>query len=284
LKSKKKLLANQEIKWGLIICVSYLVWTLSWFIYSHLILGEFSNPFVPTINISAEVLAPSFEHIFGTDIYGRSLFQLVSMGLLYSIIVSILVCTISAVIGLFVGYAIAVGGPVFSKFCDLITNLIFVFPTILIAIIFLSISERSSMALIMVLVFTSWPGYARIVRGEVKRVLGIFYVEGDRAIGYGQFRLLRKSILPAILPQLLIHIVLGLSGAIMSEATLGFLGLGGSEYSWGVLLGISKSVLLEAPHMVIILSLLIAVLIIGLNLLGDGLRDYLDPKSDIKRK
>ena len=72
---------------------------------------------------------------------------------------------------------------------------------------------------------------------------------------------------------------MGVSGVIISEATLGFLGLGGSEYSWGVMLSMAKGVLLEAPYMVIILSLVMSLLIIGLNLFGDGLRDYLDPKN-----
>jgi peptide/nickel transport system permease protein len=78
---------------------------------------------------------------------------------------------------------------------------------------------------------------------------------------------------------MLVHIVLGVSGVIISEAALGFLGLGGSEYSWGAMLSIAKTVLLEAPYIVIILSVVMAGLIIGLNLLGDGLRDYLDPRN-----
>ncbi|MFZ8934809.1 MAG: ABC transporter permease, partial [Bacteriovoracaceae bacterium] len=85
--------------------------------------------------------------------------------------------------------------------------------------------------------------------------------------------------IPGIFPVLSIHLILGISGVIISEATLGFLGLGGSAYSWGALLSLSKTVLLEAPYIVIIFSLVLAGLIIGLNLLGDGLRDYLDPKS-----
>jgi peptide/nickel transport system permease protein len=82
-----------------------------------------------------------------------------------------------------------------------------------------------------------------------------------------------------MLPIFMVHIILSLSGVIISEATLGFLGLGGSEYSWGVLLSMGKGVLLEAPFIVIITSLALGFLIIGLNLLGDGFRDYLDPKS-----
>ena len=88
-----------------------------------------------------------------------------------------------------------------------------------------------------------------------------------------------KVIIPAILPVMIVNMVLGISGVIISEAALGFLGLGGSPYSWGALLATSKTVLLEAPFIAVIISLTMAGLIIGLNLFGDGLRDYLDPKE-----
>ncbi|MFG1484173.1 ABC transporter permease subunit, partial [Halobacteriovorax sp. HFRX-2_2] len=130
----------------------------------------------------------------------------------------------------------------------------------------------------------SWPGYARIARGETMRVLNLGYVESARAIGVSEFRLFYKSILPSIVPVISIHFVLGISGVIISEASLGFLGLGASEYSWGAILAMAKLVLLEAPHVVIVTSLLMTGLIISLNLFGDGLRDYLDPKLKGKGK
>ena len=86
-------------------------------------------------------------------------------------------------------------------------------------------------------------------------------------------------LIPGILPVVFVQMVLGISGVVISEATLGFLGLGGSKFSWGNLLSMGKMVLLEAPHIVVIVSLVMAGLIIGLNLFGDGLRDYLDPKK-----
>jgi peptide/nickel transport system permease protein len=143
----------------------------------------------------------------------------------------------------------------------------------------MSFSGQSLFGLIFVLIFTGWPSYAKLARGETKRILGLCYLEGAKAIGSSKIRIFFKIMIPEILPIFLVHIILGLSGVIISEATLGFLGLGGSEYSWGVLLSMGKSVLLEAPYIVIITSLVLGILIIGLNLLGDGLRDYLDPKS-----
>jgi peptide/nickel transport system permease protein len=130
------------------------------------------------------------------------------------------------------------------------------------------------------MIITGWPGFAKISRNETKRILSLTYVESAKAIGISEFRLFFKIFLPELLPIITVNIVLNISGVIISEAALGFLGLGGSPYSWGSLLSNAKTVLLEAPHLSIILSLLMGGLIIGLNLVGDGLRDYLDPKEN----
>jgi ABC-type dipeptide/oligopeptide/nickel transport system permease subunit len=178
------------------------------------------------------------------------------------------------------GY-LAVKAPSWFKLVfDLLINLIFIFPSILIAIMIMAVTGQSMKGLIFALVITGWSGYAKIARGEAKRVLALTYVEGARAIGVGEFRLFFKIIIPAILPVMIVNMVLGVSGVIISEAALGFLGLGASPYSWGAMLGAAKTVLLEAPHIAMILSLTMAGLIIGLNLLGDGLRDYLDPNEN----
>ena len=161
------------------------------------------------------------------------------------------------------------------------TNLIFIFPRILIAIVFMSMSDQSLWGLTFILIFTNWPGYARISRGEIKRVLGLSYIESSKAVGISDTRLFLTIILPAISPQIIIHMVLGMGGVIISESVLGFLGLGGSTYSWGAMLAMAKNVLLESPHLVIILSAVVAGLIIGFNIIGDGLRDILDPKEKV---
>ena len=143
----------------------------------------------------------------------------------------------------------------------------------------MAVTGQSMKGLIFALIVTGWSGYAKIARGESKRILSLTYVEGARAIGIGEIRLFLKIIIPALIPIMIVNMVLGISGVIISEAALGFLGLGASPYSWGAMLSAGKTVLLEAPHITIILSLSMAGLIIGLNLLGDGLRDYLDPKE-----
>jgi ABC-type dipeptide/oligopeptide/nickel transport system permease subunit len=276
----KRASLNNEMKWGVSILSVYVFWAIGWFIYSYFIGGSITDPYLPIASMKLELLSPGEgSFLFGTDIYGRSLFEILSAGLNYSLGVALTVSLVSGFIGITIGY-LSVTGPRFVQITsDLMINLIFIFPSILIAIMVMSVTGQSFWGLVFALVITGWPGYARIARGETMRVLGLSYVEAARAIGMGNLRMFFGVIIPAIMPFLIVHIVLGISGVIVSEAALGFLGLGGSEYSWGSMLAIAKSVLLEAPHLVIFLSMAMAGLIIGLNLLGDGLRDYLDPRK-----
>ena len=270
--SKKRL--KNEFKIGSVILSIYVIWFLSWIIYS-----SFSGGETLLRGDMTKELLPPFKHgyILGTDIYGRSILEILSKGLSYSLGVAFLVSLTSSAIGVTMGYLSVTGPKSVRIFTDLLTNLIFIFPSILIAIMVMSVIGQSFWGLVFALIVTGWPGYARIARGETMRVMSLAYVESAKAIGMGKMRLFFTVILPAILPFILVHVILGLSGVIVSEASLGFLGLGGSEFSWGAMLAMAKTILLEAPFLVIILSIMMAGLIIGLNLVGDGLRDYLDP-------
>jgi len=277
-KNKRKI--NKEIKVGFALISTYLLWTVAWIIYSYFIKGEISNPYFPESDMTKELLRPGVGGFFlGTDIYGRSIIEILSAGLAYSLGISFTVSFTTATIGIIIGYLSVTGNQAIKVLSDLVINLIFIFPSILIAIMVMSVTGQSFWGLVFALIITGWPGYAKIARGETMRVMGLSYVESARAIGVTELRLFTRVIIPAILPLMMVHIVLGVSGVIISEAALGFLGLGGSEYSWGAMLAIAKSVLLEAPYIVVILSVVMAGLIIGLNLLGDGLRDYLDPRK-----
>ncbi|OUR93705.1 hypothetical protein A9Q84_19780 [Halobacteriovorax marinus] len=276
----KKNKINKEIKIGFVLISSYLLWAVAWIVYSHFIKGEITSPYFPESDMTKELLRPGVNgFMLGTDIYGRSIIEILSAGLAYSLGISFMVSFTTATIGIIVGYLSVTGNQTIKILSDLVINLIFIFPSILIAIMVMSVTGQSFWGLVFALVITGWPGYAKIARGETLRVMNISYVESARAVGVTELRLFTRVVIPAILPLMMVHIVLGVSGVIISEAALGFLGLGGSEYSWGGMLAIAKSVLLEAPYIVIILSVVMAGLIIGLNLLGDGLRDYLDPRK-----
>lgn len=271
---------TKEMKWGFGILSLYVVWAIGWFIYKYFIAGSPTKPYAPILNMEAELAMPfSKGLLLGGDLLGRSLLEVLSAGLTYSLALSIIVTLITASMGVVMGY-LAVKAPGWIKLLfDLAINLVFIFPSILIAIMVMAVTGQSMQGLIFAMIITGWPGYAKIARGESKRVLSLTYVEGAKAIGIGELRMFFTIIVPAILPVLIVNMVLGISGVIISEAALGFLGLGGSPYSWGAMLSAAKTVLLEAPHIAMILSMTMAGLIIGLNLMGDGLRDYLDPNK-----
>jgi ABC-type dipeptide/oligopeptide/nickel transport system permease subunit len=277
--SKKNL--TKEIKIGGGILSLYALWAIAWFLYKYFIKGTINRPYAPLLEMKTELALPfSKGLILGADLLGRSLLEVLSAGLTYSLTISIIVTVTTASVGIIMGY-LAVRAPGWFKLVfDLLINLIFIFPSILIAIMIMAVTGQSMQGLIFALIITGWSGYAKIARGESKRVLSLTYVEGARAIGIGELRLFFRIIIPAIIPVMIVNMVLGISGVIISEASLGFLGLGASPYSWGAMLGAAKTVLLEAPHIAMILSLTMAGLIIGLNLLGDGLRDYLDPNEN----
>lgn len=271
---------TKEMKWGFGILSLYGVWAVSWFIYKYFVMGTINRPYVPGLNMESELAEPlSKGLILGADLLGRSLLEVLSAGLTYSLTLSLIVTLITASMGIVMGY-LAIKAPGWVKLAfDLFINLIFIFPSILIAIMVMAVTGQSMQGLIFAMILTGWPGYAKIARGESKRVLSLTYVEGAKAIGIGELRLFFTIIVPSILPVMVVNMVLGISGVIISEAALGFLGLGGSPYSWGAMLSAAKTVLLEAPQIAMILSITMAGLIIGLNLLGDGLRDYLDPNK-----
>ncbi|MBH48402.1 MAG: hypothetical protein CME71_09570 [Halobacteriovorax sp.] len=263
-----------EAKIGSVLCAFYFIWGISFAIW----LNFFGQ--APAPDMTMELISPFKQgFLLGTDIYGRSLFAMLSAGVMHSLGFAFATALSSASIGVVAGGIMALAGTRISSFIEGIANAIYIFPTVLIAIMIMSLWEGGTFTLWVTLVAVGWPGYARIARGEFLRVRNMPYVESARAIGQSPVKLFYKTMLPAIMPVIIVQLVLGLSGVIMSESTLGFLGLGTSEYSWGELLSMAKDVILEAPFIVVTTSLTMAGIILGLNLLGDGLRDALDPRS-----
>ena len=280
----RKFFSNTDFALGSIGVGFYLIWGISWFIYSFLVKGSLIAPYEPIGDITRELFPVFSENaLLGTDLYGRGVVEILSSGLIYSVSIGLVVSLMAATIGIIFGYLSVRGPSLLNTLFEEVTTIIFVFPSILIAIVIMSVIPSSVWGLIFALVVTNWASYSRIVRGEAKRILAMDYVEAARAIGVGEMRLFFKVVLPELIPQLLIHIVLGISGIIIAESSLGFLGLGASEFSWGAMLSMGKDVLLEAPHLVIILSFVMAGLIISLNMFGDGLRDILDPRHKVSK-
>ena len=134
--------------------------------------------------------------------------------------------------------------------------------------------------MVLALSLIGWVGYARLVRGQVLRARELDFVQAARALGATTSRILARHVIPTTLPAVSVQVTLGMGGAILAEATLSFLGLGVQPPtpSWGTMLNYGRGHMLDAPHLTIFPGLAIAILVLGFNFLGDGLRDALDPR------
>lgn len=230
-------------------------------------------------NLPLRLEGPSAAHWFGLDELGRDILARLLSGARISLLVGAAVVGISAaagtVLGAIAGYYGGMIDEVVSRVCDVLMA----FPGLLLAIAIVAVLGPSLTNVVLALTLIGWVGYARLVRGQVLRVRELEYVQAARALGAGTPRILARHVVPAALPALIVQATLGMGGAILAEASLSFLGLGVQPPtpSWGTMLNDGRSHLLDAPHLTIFPGLAIAVLVLGFNFLGDGLRDALDP-------
>jgi peptide/nickel transport system permease protein len=160
-------------------------------------------------------------------------------------------------------------------------DVLLAFPGLLLAIALVAVLGPSLGNVLFALTIIGWVGYARLVRGQVLRAREFEYVQAARALGAGAGRILWRHVIPAAVPAVVVQATLGMAGAIISEAALSFLGLGVQPPtpSWGTMLAGGRAHLLDAPHPTLFPGLAIALLVLGFNFLGDGLRDLADPKG-----
>lgn len=246
------------------------------------ILGPFVAPFDPATQVLAERLAaPSFAHPFGLDELGRDILARVLAGARISFLVGLTVVTVSASVGTLLG---AVAGYFGGRLDDVISRVIdtlLAFPGLLLAIALVAVLGPSLANVLFALTIIGWVGYARLVRGQVLRAREFEYVQAARALGAGTARILWKHVIPTAVPAVVVQATLGMAGAIIGEASLSFLGLGVQPPtpSWGTMLNGGRAHILDAPHLTLFPGLAIALLVLGFNFLGDGLRDRIDPRS-----
>ena len=230
--------------------------------------------------LSLRLERPSVHHPFGLDELGRDIFSRVLAGARISLLVGITVVGISTIVGVLLG---AIAGYFGGWIDDVISrgiDVLLAFPGILLAIALVAVLGPNLTNVVLALSVIGWVGYARLVRGQVLRAREFEFVQAARALGASTARILVRHVIPTTLPAVMVQATLGMAGAILAEAALSFLGLGVQPPapSWGTMLNGGRLHLLDAPHLTIFPGAAIALLVLGFNFLGDGLRDALDPK------
>lgn len=236
-------------------------------------------PYDPEIQNLREGLAPpSKEHLMGQDKLGRDILSRIIYGSRVSIGIGLTVVSISLLLGIVIG---AITG-YFSGLVDEIfmrtADVLLAFPGLLLAIAFTAILGASLRNVVIALSLLGWVGYARIVRGQILSTKGLEYVMAARAIGASHSRIIIRHILPNIMAPVIVEATFGIAAAIIAEASLSFLGLGiqPPAPSWGSMLSDGRNFLLVAQHLTTYPGLAIMLLVMSLNFIGDGLRDYFD--------
>jgi peptide/nickel transport system permease protein len=239
-------------------------------------------PYDPTAqNLPARLLGPSAGHWMGTDDLGRDILSRIIYGTRISMLVAVSVVIGAGSVGLAVGALAGYIGGWFDHIVNVVLiNAFLSFPGILLAIAFAAFMGPGIDKVILALIITGWAGYARLARAQILQAKEMEYVLAARSLGASPARILLRHLLPNILQPLLVQATIAMAGAILAESTLSFLGLGvlAPMPSWGAMLNDARSHLFDAPHMVIFPALAVMAAVLAFNLLGDALRDWMDPR------
>jgi len=234
------------------------------------------------LDLAARLTPPSAAHWFGTDELGRDVLSRTLYGARVSLTVAFAVVAISLLTGLVLGMLAGFYGGWLDTVINLyLTNAFLALPGILLAVAFVAFLGPSLINLICALALAAWVNYARLVRAQVMAVKQREFVQAARSLGAGDLRLMLRHILPNILQPLLVQAAVGMAAAVLAEATLSFLGLGVQPptATWGAMLNDARSHLFESPYLIFFPAAAVALCVLAFNLVGDGLRDYLDPRT-----
>ena len=246
------------------------------------VLAPWVAPYDPeAIALGINLLGPSWNHPFGTDSLGRDVLSRTIWGARISLTIGFVSVGLAMVGGVPLGALSAWTGGWTDRLLMRAVDVLVSFPTLLLAIVVITIFGPGLGHAMLAIGLAQVPLYARLTRAAVLRVKVQNFVEAARASGAGEWRIVLRHVLPNCLPPLLVQSTLLFATAILSAAYLGFLGLGAQPPTpeWGTMLAKARDFLRTAPHVSIFPGLTILLVVLGLNLLGDGLRDVLDPQT-----
>ena len=240
---------------------------------------------VMAANLMNAEIPPDWEYPFGTDAQGRDIYSRIVYGARVSLTVGIASQICNSLIGVTLGLTAGYWGGWWDDVVSGLTNLMLAIPSLVFALAIMAILGPGLFSLVVALGLTSWSFSCRIARAQVLSLKSQGYIQAARILGYSDLRIMFTQVLPNILGPLIVIATLGMGGAILAEAALSFLGLGIRPPfpSWGSMLAEARDQIRTVPWLSVFPGLAIFFTVLGLNLLGDGLRDILDPHSQLRK-
>ena len=233
-------------------------------------------------DLTRRLLPPSSAHWFGTDQVGRDIFSRVVHGSRITLYIVFLVAVIVAPIGLLIGTVAGYAGGKVDTALMRLTDIFLAFPGLILALAFVAALGPGLFNAVIAIALTHWPGFARLARAETLVVRSSDYIAASRIQGASPVRIVLRHVVPMCMPSVIVRTSLSMAGVILTAAGLGFLGLGAQPPSpeWGAMLSSGRRFLIDYWWMPTFPGLAIMVVSLAFNLLGDGLRDVLDPRSE----
>ncbi|MDC8771478.1 nickel transporter permease [Roseateles albus] len=241
------------------------------------------SPYAPNVGdlMTTRLLPPSASHWMGTDDQGRDILSRILHGSRITLFVVTLVALLAAPIGLLVGTLAGYFGGVVDAALMRVTDIFLAFPRLILALAFVAALGPGIENAVLAIAITSWPAYARIARAETLTIRNADYIGAAQLLGASRWRIVWRHIMPLCLPSVIVRVTLDMAGIILTAAGLGFLGLGAQPPSpeWGAMIAAGRQYVLDQWWVAAGPGLAIFIVSLGFNLLGDGLRDALDPKA-----
>lgn len=245
------------------------------------VFGKYIAPYDPVeANIPEQFQPPSWEHLCGTDKLGRDVFSRLLCGARYSVWVGIVVLTVSTPIGVLLGGVAGLLGGWFDELIMRITDVFLAFPYLLLAMAVSAALGPSLENAMLAISIVWWPPYTRLIRGQALSVRESAYIDAAKSMGEGRLSIIWHHLLPNCLSPVLITLTLDMGAVVLATAALSFLGFGAQPPlpEWGRMISDGRIYLFQAWWVSTFSGLAIALTVLGFNLLGDGIRDALDPK------
>jgi peptide/nickel transport system permease protein len=240
------------------------------------------SPHAPTVGeLGQRLLPPSASHWLGTDDQGRDIASRLIHGSRITLYVVALVAVLAAPVGLLVGTAAGYAGGWLDAVLMRITDIFLAFPRLILALAFVAALGPGIENAVIAIAITSWPPYARIARAETLTIRQADYINAVKLLGAGPVRIVLRHVMPLCVPSVIVRVTLDMAGIILTAAGLGFLGLGAQPPTpeWGAMIAAGRAYVLDQWWVAAAPGAAIFVVSLGFNLLGDGLRDALDPKG-----